>query len=227
MNKIIEPSSAVDKIFSGQTLMVGGFGLVGAPLTLIEELAKRDVNQLTILSNNLGEPGQGLGLLLRQRQVKKAVGSYFTSNWEVGEAYNQGFLEIELMPQGTFAESIRAGGAGIGGFYTKTGVGTELGERKEVRVIHGEKYLFEPSWRADVALIKAYQADQMGNLTYHKTARNFNPVMATAADYVIAEVDEIVACGQLPPENIVTPHLFVDAIVQSRRMLTREGVVDR
>lgn len=227
MNKIIESSSAVDKIFSGQTLMVGGFGLVGAPLTLIEELAKRDVNQLTILSNNLGEPGQGLGLLLRQRQVKKAVGSYFTSNWEVGEAYNQGFLEIELMPQGTFVESIRAGGAGIGGFYTKTGVGTELGEHKEVRIIHGEKYLFEPSWRADVALIKAYQADQMGNLTYHKTARNFNPVMATAADYVIAEVDEIVACGQLPPENIVTPHLFVDAIVQSRRMLTREGVVDR
>lgn len=225
MNKIITPAEAIKRVQSGHIVMVGGFGLVGAPLTLIEELTKRDVRELTIISNNLGEPGKGLGILLRQGKIKKAIGSYFTSNREVGEHYNQGDLEIQLLPQGTLSESIRAGGAGIGGYYTKTGVGTELAKGKEVREINGELYLFEPALRADVALIKAAKADRLGNLVYYKTARNFNPMMATAADHVIAEVDEIVEPGELSSEEIVTPHLYVDVIVKSQLVLTKEGVV--
>lgn len=216
---------AIRKIKSGDTVMVGGFGLVGAPLSLIEQLTKEDVDQLTIISNNLGEPGKGLGILLRQGKIKEAIGSYFTSNREVGDYYNDGKINIRLMPQGTMAESIRAGGAGIGGFYTKTSVGTRLAENKEVREIDGQTYVFEKPLRANVSIIKAAKADTLGNLVYYKTARNFNPVMAKAADYVIAEVDEIVDKGRLSPEEIVTPHLFVDAIVLSQYKLTKEGVV--
>lgn len=227
MNKICDAYQATAEIRSGQTLMVGGFGLVGAPLTLIEELSEQKADHLTILSNNLGEPGEGLGKLLRQGKVAKAVGSYFTSNREVGEAFNKGRIKIELLPQGTFAEAIRSGGSGIGGFYTKTGVGTELAKGKEIRNIAGELYLFIPALRADVALIKAHRADTLGNLVYYKTARNFNPIMATAANYVIAEVDEIVDSGCLSPEEIITPHLFVDRIVRSTQILTKEGVARR
>lgn len=224
MNKIMTPEEAVARIESGHTLMVGGFGLVGAPLTLIDQLTRHEVHSLTIISNNLGEAGRGLGILLRQGKIKKAIGSYFTSNREVGEHYNQGNIQIQLLPQGTMSESIRAGGAGIGGYYTKTGLGTQLADGKEVREINGELYLFEPSLRANVALIKAAKADRLGNLVYYKTARNFNPMMATAADYVIAEVDEIVEPGQINPEDIVTPHLYIDAIVESQLLLTKEGV---
>lgn len=227
MTKITEAVMAIQQIKSGQTLMVGGFGLVGAPLTLIDELTRHDADGLTIMSNNLGEPGKGLGILLRQGKVRRAIGSYFTSNREVGDAYNEGLIDLKLLPQGTFSESIRAGGAGIGGYYTRTGVDTELGKDKEVREINGERYLFEPALTADIALIKAYKSDKLGNLTYYKTGRNFNPMMATAAKYVIAEVDEIVENGDLSTEEIVTPHLFVDAIVLSEKILTKEGVVSR
>lgn len=227
MSKLTDAAKVISNIKSGDTIMVGGFGLIGAPLTLIDELTRYDVHDLTIISNNLGEAGKGLGILLRQGKIKKAIGSYFTSNREVGDMYNQGKIDIQLMPQGTMSESIRAGGAGIGGYYTKTGVGTELAKGKEVKVIKGETYLFEESLKANVALVRAQKADTLGNLVFYKTARNFNPIMATAADFVIAEVDEIVEAGQLSPEEIITPHLFVDAIVESRLVLTKEGVVEK
>ncbi|WP_336866474.1 CoA transferase subunit A [Peribacillus frigoritolerans] len=218
--------AALSCVKNGHTLMVGGFGLIGAPLTLIDGLAKKDVTGLTVISNNLGEKGKGLGVLLSQKKIKKAIGSYFTSNREIGEFYQRGEIELELLPQGTLAESIRAGGAGIGGYYTKTGVGTDLAKGKEEREINGATYIFEPAIRANVALIRAWKADTLGNLVYYKTARNFNPVMATAADVVIAEVDEIVEPGELSPEEIVTPHLFVDGIIKAKKILTKEGVKD-
>lgn len=224
-SKVIDAQEVVRKtVKSGNTIMVGGFGLIGSPLTLVDELTKHDVNHLTIISNNVGEAGRGLGLLLRQGKIKKAIGSYFTSNREVAQWYNDGKLELQLLPQGTFSEAIRAGGAGIGGFYTKTAVGTELAKGKEAKVIDGETYLFEKALKADVALVRAKKADTLGNLVYYKTARNFNPIMATAAKYVIAEVEEIVEPGELSPEEIVTPHLFVDAITTCHLILTREGV---
>lgn len=219
--------NALAAIKSGMTIMVGGFGLVGAPLTLIEGLTEKDVDGLTIISNNLGEPGEGLGVLLRQQKIRKAIGSYFTSNREVGEAYQRGAIDLQLLPQGTLAEAVRAGGAGIGGFYTKTGVGTELARGKEVREINGEPYVFEQALKADVALIRAHKADTLGNLVYYKTARNFNPVMATAAEHVIVEVDEIVAAGELSAEEIVTPHLFIDRLIVAKKILTKEGVIHR
>lgn len=218
--------STLSCVKSGHTLMVGGFGLIGAPLTLIDGLTKKDVVGLTIISNNLGEKGQGLGALLSQKKIKKAIGSYFTSNRDVGDAYQRGEIELELLPQGTLSESMRAGGAGIGGYYTKTGVGTELAKGKEEREINGIKYIFEPAIRADIALIRAWKADTLGNLVYYKTARNFNPLMATAADIVIAEVDEIVEPGELSPEEIVTPHLFVNHIIKAQKILTKEGVIE-
>lgn len=216
--------AALSCVKNGHALMVGGFGLIGAPLTLIDGLAKKDVAGLTVISNNLGEKGKGLGVLLSQKKIKKAIGSYFTSNREIGEFYQRGEIELELLPQGTLAESIRAGGAGIGGYYTKTGVGTDLAKGKEEREINGATYIFEPAIRANVALIRAWKADTLGNLVYYKTARNFNPAMATAADVVIAEVDEIVEPGELSPEEIVTPHLFVDGIIKAKKILTKEGV---
>ncbi|WP_435368133.1 CoA transferase subunit A [Sporosarcina luteola] len=219
--------NALSTIKSGMTIMVGGFGLVGAPLTLIEGLTGKDVDGLTIISNNLGEAGEGLGVLLRQRKIQKAIGSYFTSNREVGEAFQRGEIDLQLLPQGTLAEAMRAGGAGIGGFYTRTGVGTELAQGKEIREINGEPYVFEQALKADVAIIRAHKADTLGNLIYYKTARNFNPVMATAADLVIAEVDEIVAAGELSAEEIVTPHLFVDRLIVAKKILTKEGVIHR
>lgn len=218
---------ALSCIESGQTLLVGGFGLVGSPLTLIEGLIEKDVNDLTIVSNNLGESGKGLGALLNQNKIKKGIGSYFTSNRDVGDKYQRGEIELQLLPQGTLSESMRAGGAGLGGYYTTTGVGTELAEGKEEREIDGVTYIFEPAIRADVALIRAHKADKLGNIVYYKTARNFNPIMATAAKVVIAEVDEIVEVGELSPEEIVTPHLFVDAIVLAEQILTKEGVVSK
>ena len=196
--------------------MVGGFGLVGAPLTLIDALLDTDVDALTVISNNLGEPGKGLGDLLLAGRLRRAIGSFFTSNPDVVQWHAEGRLEAELLPQGTLAEAIRAGGAGIGGFYTKTGVGTLLAEGREERTIGGERYLFQEALVADAALVRAHRADELGNLTYRLTARNFNPDMATAANLVIAEVDEIVAVGDLKPEEIATPHLYVDHLVLAR-----------
>ena len=214
-------------IKDGDTIMVGDFGLVGAPLTLIEGLIHKDVKNLTVISNNLGEPGRGLGIVVNQNKIKKGIGSYFTSNRDVGDKYLKGELELQLLPQGTLAESMRAGGAGLGGYYTTTGVGTDLAKGKEEREINGIKYIFEPALRADVALIRAHKADTLGNLVYYKTARNFNPVMATAAQTVIVEVDEIVEPGELDPEAVVTPHLYVDYIIKAQVVLTKEGVVSR
>lgn len=227
LKRIEKVEEVIEEVKTGDTIMVGGFGLIGSPLTLIDALIEHNATDLTVISNNVGEAGEGLGLLLRQGKIKKAIGSYFTSNREAVQHYNESKLEIELLPQGTMSEAIRAGGAGIGGFYTKTAVGTELAKGKETKVIDGEVYLFEKALKADVALVKAFKADQKGNLVYYKTARNFNPNMATAAKFVIAEVDELVEEGQLSPEEIVTPHLYVDAIVKSELILTKKGVVKR
>lgn len=220
MDKIISAEQAIELfVQDGMTLMVGGFGLVGAPLTLITALNGSDRRDLTIISNNLGEPGRALGQTYRLGKVRRAIGSYFTSNPEVAEGYARGAIEITLIPQGTFAEAIRATGAGIGGFYTPTGVGTLLAEGHEVREIGGKSYLFQESLAADVALVRAHKADRLGNLVYYKTARNFNPMMATAASVVIAEIDEIVEVGQIDPEMICTPHIYVDWLVVAEETL--------
>ncbi|MED1792755.1 CoA transferase subunit A [Brevibacillus nitrificans] len=215
MEKWISPSRAASMIRTGDTVMVGGFGLVGTPLTMIQKLESTDVHDLTIISNNLGDQNKGLGKLLADGKVKKAIGSYFTGNPDVGAFYHAQRLQVELIPQGSLSEAIRAGGAGIGGFLTKTAVGTALAEGKTIIEMDGEEYLLQKALRADVAIIRAHKADTLGNLTYYKTARNFNPMMATAAKLVIAEVDEIVEAGELDPEQIITPHLFVDYIVRA------------
>lgn len=228
MNKVKESwRQALEPLKSGDSVMVGGFGLIGAPLTLIEGLTEADVKDLTIISNNVGEKGRGLGKVLLQHKIKKAVGSYFTSNRDVGDMYARGEIELELVPQGTLAERIRAGGAGIRAFFTPTAAGTKLAEGKEMREFDGRLCVMEKGLRANAALIRAYKADTYGNLVYTKTARNFNAVMATAADYVVAEVDEIVEPGQLDPDLIVTPHLFVDAVILAAKVYTAEGVKDR
>lgn len=213
-NKVVAKEAAIAHIETGMTIMVGGFGIVGCPVTLVDELHRQGQGSLTVISNNVGEPGRGLDSLLHSGRIRKTIGSFFTSNPNVGRFKNAGQLEVELMPQGTLCEAMRAAGAGIGGFYTKTSYGTLLAEGKETRQIDGQWYVFEKPLTADVALIRARAADTYGNLVYRKTARNFNPVMATAADFVIVEVDEVVAPGQLDPEQIVTPHLYVDLIVQ-------------
>ncbi|MGE7836951.1 CoA transferase subunit A [Viridibacillus arvi] len=200
---------------SDMRILVGGFGISGTPLSVLDQVLHTDIENLEIVSNNLGDNGMGLHKVFMEGKIKKAIGSFFTINKEAVVAWSKGELEIELLPQGTLAEAIRCGGAGIGGFYTKTAVGTALTKDKEIREIDGQRYVFEKGIRGDVALIKAAKADKLGNLVYHTTARNFNPVMATAADFVIAEVDEIVDIGELDPEHIVTPHIYVDYIVQS------------
>ncbi len=217
---------ALDCVQTGHTIMVGWFGLVVGPLTLIDTLVELDVNDLTIISNNLGEQGHGLGKLLEQKKVKKAIGSYFTGNRDVGDAFQRGEIEIELLPQGTLAESIRAGGAGIAGYYTKTSFGTNLAKGKETKMFKGEEYVLEEALQADIAIIRAYKADTLGNLVYYKTARNFNPLMATAAKTVIVEVEEIVEAGELKSDEIATPHLFVDRVILAKKILTKEGVIE-
>ncbi len=213
----IEPEDAVSGIRSGDTVMVGGFGLVGAPLTLIDALVESSVaDELTIVSNNIGEPGRGLGKLLRQGRIKRGISSYFTSNPEAVAAVNAGEIEATLVPQGTFAEAIRAAGAGIAGFLTPVGAGTPLAEGKEELVVDGVPHLLERPIHADVALVYAARADALGNLWYRRTARNFNPLMATAARVTIAEVGHIVSAGELEAESVHTPHLYVDDLVLSR-----------
>jgi 3-oxoacid CoA-transferase A subunit len=219
-DKLLAPDEALRRtLFDGATVMVGGFGLVGKPLTLVSALNAGPWRDLTIVSNNLGEPGKGLGRTLLLGKIRRAIGSYFTTNPDVIRAHGEGRLEVTLIPQGTFVEAMRAGGAGLGGFYTPTGVGTLLAEGKETREIGGKTYLLQESLTADVALVRAHRADRLGNLVYYKTARNFNPVMATAARKVVAEVDEIVEVGALDPEAIVTPHLYVDHLVLATEKL--------
>jgi 3-oxoacid CoA-transferase subunit A/3-oxoadipate CoA-transferase alpha subunit len=212
---LVDPAEAVAHVRTGDVVMVGGFGLVGAPLTLIDALVEQsDATDLTIVSNNIGEPGRGLGKLLRQGRIRRGISSYFTSNPEAVAAVNAGEIDATLLPQGTFAEAIRAGGAGIGGFYTPVAAGTLLADGKEQRVLDGVPHVLELPLRADVALVYAARADRLGNLWYRHTARNFNPLMATAARTTIAEAGEVVEVGELEAESIHTPHLYVDVLVE-------------
>ncbi len=217
---------AIDKIYpdataalsgvlrDGMTILSGGFGLCGIPTSLIEAIRDAGVTGLTIVSNNAGIDDAGLGLLLKTRQVRKMVSSYVGENATFAAQFLAGELEIEFNPQGTLAERIRAGGAGIPAFFTRTGYGTEVAKGKETREFDGEHYVMERGIRADLAIVHAWKADAEGNLVYRKTARNFNPVMATAAEMVVAEVEEIVPAGALDPDLIMTPGIFVNRIVR-------------
>jgi len=203
----------------GISIMSGGFGLCGIPEHLIAALRELGVKGLTVISNNAGIDELGLGQLLKTRQIRKMISSYVGENKEFERQYLAGELEIEFNPQGTLAERIRAGGAGIYGFYTRTGAGTQVAAGKETRVVDGESYVLETGLRADLAIIKAWKGDREGNLVYRKTARNFNPVMATAARVTVAEVEQLVEIGQLDPDQIHTPGIFVQRIVQGLNYL--------
>ena len=194
--------------------MMGGFGLCGIPETLIAALKARGTSGLTVISNNAGVDDFGIGVLLRARQVRKMIATYVGENKEFERQFLSRELEVELVPQGTFAERIRAGGAGIAGFFTPTGYGTLVSEGKETRVIDGKSYVLESPLKADFAFVKAWRGDRSGNLVYRKTARNFNPVMATAAAVTIAEVEDLVEPGELDPDQVVTPGIFVRHILQ-------------
>ena len=215
MNKVFpNADAAVADIQDGATIMVGGFGLCGIPENLVDALRRKGTRNLTVMSNNAGVVGFGLGLLLESRQIAKVVGTYVGENKTLEELALKGEVQLELIPQGTFSERIRAGGAGIAGFFTPTGVGTVVAEGKEVREFDGRKYLLERGLKADYAFVKAWKGDRWGNLIYRKTARNFNPVMATAAKVTIAEVEELVELGSLDPNSIVTPGIYVKRIFQ-------------
>ena len=217
MNKVIASAEeAVALIPDGATIMMGGFGLCGIPENLIAALHARGTRDLTIISNNAGVDDFGIGILLRTHQVRKMISTYVGENQEFERQFITGELEVDLVPQGTFAERIRAGGAGIGGFFTPTGYGTVVAEGKETRVIDGRPYVFERPLTADFAFVKAYRGDRLGNLVYRRTARNFNPLMATAAQTTIAEVEQLVEPGELRPDHIVTPGIFVRHILQGR-----------
>ncbi len=213
-NKIISFEQAISHVRDGDSIMIGGFGLRGYPHELVEALVASNKKYLTIISNDLGSPGEGLGKLLTNNQIKGLIGNYYNWNPDVAKAYNEGKIDVKLLPQGTFAEAIRAAGAGIPAFYTLASVGTDLGKGKETKSFNGKTYVLEHAITADVALIKAYMADELGNLIYYKTARNFNPLMAMAAKLTIVQVDEIVPVGTLDPEKIATPHIFVNFITR-------------
>jgi 3-oxoacid CoA-transferase subunit A len=214
--RVASADEAIQNLRDGMTIMMGGFGLCGIPENLIAAVRRKGVRNLTIISNNAGVDDFGIGLLLQTRQVKKMISTYVGENKLFEQLVLSGELEVELNPQGTFAERIRAGGAGIPAFYTPTGYGTMVAEGKEVREFDGRPYVLERALRADFAFIKAWKGDRWGNLVYRKTARNFNPMMATAADYVIAEVEELVELGALDPDCVHTPGIFVDAIFQAK-----------
>ena len=217
MDKCIASADvAIENLQDGATILMGGFGLCGIPETLIEAVRRKGTKNLTIASNNAGVDDFGIGLLLQNRQVKKMISTYVGENKLFEQLVLSGELQVELNPQGTFAERIRAGGAGIAAFYTPTGYGTMVAEGKETREFDGRRYVMERALRGDFAFVKAWKGDRWGNLIYRKTARNFNPMMATAADFVIAEVEELVELGQLPPDQIHTPGIFVNAIFQAK-----------
>ena len=217
MNKVLESAEAAAALIpDGATIMVGGFGLCGNPENLIQALHARGTRNLTVISNNAGADNFGLYVLLKSRQIRKMIATYVGENQEFERQFLSGELEVELVPQGTFAERMRAGGAGIGGFYTPTGYGTLAAEQKETRLIGGKPYVFEMPLRADFALVRAHRGDRLGNLTYRKTARNFNPVMATAAEVTIAEVEHLVEPGEIDPDTVVTPGIYVRHVVQGK-----------
>lgn len=212
---VITTAQSAALVRDGQTLLVGGFGMTGNPVHLLHALAELPTRDLTYVANNVGEAGIGGGKLLRNGQLKKAIGSYFTSNREAVQASLDGQLEVQLIPQGSLAEALRAGGAGIGGFYTPTAAGTLIAKETDVRELDGKQMVFVPALRGDVAFIRAWRADEAGNLQYRLTEQNFNRAMATAADLVIVEAEEIVPVGQIPPEQVHTPGLYVDYLVQA------------
>jgi len=214
MVRIMTATEAVTEIKSGSSIMVGGFGRVGSPEVLLDALAAHDAKDLTIIGNDLGSHNEGVGVILLQDKIKKAIGSFFTPNPDAAKYYREGKIEIELIPQGNFAEAIRAAGAGLGGFLSPVGVGTELAKDHQIFTIKGTEYLLQEPISADYAFVRAKKADTLGNLVYSKSARNFNPIMATAAKVCIAEVDEIVEPGELSPEDIITPFLYVDILVK-------------
>jgi 3-oxoacid CoA-transferase subunit A len=217
MNKLYPTADdAIRDIPDGATIMVGGFGLCGNPENLIAALNRKGVKNLTVISNNCGTTDVGLGVLLKARQIRKMVASYVGENKEFERQFLGGELEVELNPQGTLAERIRAGAAGIGGFYTASGVGTQVAQGKETRVIGGREYLLELPLRADFALVKAWRADAWGNLVFRKTARNFNPVMCGAAKVTVVEAEEIVPVGRISPDDVHVPSIYVKRLVQGQ-----------
>jgi 3-oxoacid CoA-transferase subunit A len=215
MDKVVASvEEAIADVFDGATIMVGGFGLCGMPENLIRALAKKGVKNLTTISNNAGVDGFGMGLLLANGQIQRHIGTYVGENKLLEQMVLNGKMQLDLVPQGTFSERIRAGGAGIPAFYTPTGAGTVVAEGKETREFEGRLYVMEHALKADFAFVKAWKADPWGNLVFRKTARNFNPMMATAAKVTIAEVEHIVSLGELDPDMIHTPSVFVKRIFQ-------------
>lgn len=213
MNKVVASAEeAIADVFDGAAIMVGGFGLCGMPENLIRALAKKGTKNLTTISNNVGVDGLGMGLLLANGQIRRHIGTYVGENKLLEQMVLQGTVHLDLVPQGTFSERIRAGGAGIAAFYTPTGVGTVVAENKETREFDGRMYVMEHGLKADFAFVKAWKGDTWGNLVYRKTARNFNPMMATAAKVTIAEVEHLVEVGKLDPDGIHTPSVFVKRI---------------
>jgi len=218
VNKVVASAdAAVADITDGATVMVGGFGLCGNPENLIAALVRKGVQGLHTIANNVGVDGQGLGLLLSAGMIVSHIGSYVGENKLLEQLVLEGKIDLKLIPQGTLAESIRAGGAGIPAFYTPAGVGTVVAEGKEQREFNGRTYLLETALQADFALVKAWRGDTMGNLVYRKTARNFNPMMATAAKITIAEVEELVEPGAIDPDHVVTPGIYVQRIVRGEK----------
>ena len=217
MHKVVASAEeAIQDVLDGATIMVGGFGLCGMPENLIRALARKGVKNLTTISNNVGIDGVGMGLLLANGQIRRHIGSYVGENKLLEQMVLNGTLQIDLVPQGTFAERIRAGGAGIPAFFTPTGVGTVVAEGKEAREFDGRTYIMERALKADFAFVKAWKGDRWGNLVYRKTARNFNPMMATAAKITIAEVEHLVEPGELDPDLIHTPSVYVKRIFQGQ-----------
>ena len=219
--RIASPEAAIANLRDGMTILMGGFGLCGIPENLIAAVQRKGTKDLTIVSNNAGVEDFGIGLLLQNRQVKKMISTYVGENKLFEQLVLSGELQVELNPQGTLAERLRAGGAGIPAFYTPTGYGTMVAEGKETREFDGRNYVLERALRGDVAFIKAWKGDRWGNLIFRKTARNFNPMMATAADYVVAEVEQLVEPGQLDPDQVHTPGIFVNAIFQGTNYMKR------
>ncbi|MGD9568119.1 MAG: CoA transferase subunit A [Sedimentibacter sp.] len=213
MNKVISVKEAVKKVQDGMTIMVGGFLANGTPDTIIDALVEENVKNLTLICNDTGFPDKGVGKMVVNKQFKKMIASHVGTNPETANQMNSGETEVVLTPQGTLAEKVRCGGNGLGGFYTPTGIGTEAELGKEKKVINGMEYIFETPLRADVALLRASIVDKKGNMVFNKTMKNFNPLMATAADVVIVEADEIVEVGEINPEHVMCSGIFVDYIV--------------
>src|ERR1700746_2934572 len=231
MNKVVANAEvAIQDVFDGATIMVGGFGLCGMPENLIRALARKGTKNLTTVSNNAGVDGFGMGLLLANGQIRRHIGTYVGENKLLEEMVLTGTVQLDLVPQGTFSERIRAGGAGIPAFFTPTGVGTIVADNKETREFDGRMYLMEHALKADFALIRAWKGDKWGNLVYRKTARNFSPMMATAARVTIAEVEHLVEVGELDPDAIHTPSVYVKHIFQGElyeRRIERKTVRKR